>query len=79
MISTKGIYHKGELKLDEPVNSDKPLKVIVTFLEETDEIKDEDKPLSLDDFSFAEARKLTAHLKGNWSEDIVEDRRNAKY
>jgi hypothetical protein len=67
MKALKGTYHKGKLRLEEPVNSDIPLKVIVTFLEE-EEKKQEKK------FSFAEARKLLSDYKGSLSAAIIEER-----
>lgn len=75
MISTKGIYHKGKLELEEPINSEKPIKVIVTFLE--DEVVEEKS--IMDKFNFAKARKLLANVKGNLSDAVIEERREAKY
>ena len=36
MLSVKGIYENGQVRLLEPIPSDKPAKVIVTVLEEID-------------------------------------------
>jgi hypothetical protein len=37
MLSVKGIYENGQVRLLEPIPSDKPAKVIVTVLEELDQ------------------------------------------
>ena len=34
MFALKGIYENGVVKLEESLNYDKPVEVIVTFLEE---------------------------------------------
>lgn len=34
MLSLKGIYQNGQIQLEKPLASDKPMKIIVTFLEE---------------------------------------------
>lgn len=69
MIALKGIYHKGKLTLDEAVDSDKPLKVIVTFLEEEAEMKQKKR-----EFSFKKSRKLLADYKGSFSDAVIEER-----
>jgi len=68
MKSLKGTYHNGQLILDEAVVSDKPIEVIVTFLEEEEEEKQETK------FSFAEARELLSDYKGSLSDAVIEER-----
>ena len=37
MLSVKGIYDNGKVRLLEPIPSNKPAKVIVTVLEELDQ------------------------------------------
>ena len=68
MKSLKGTYHNGQLILDEAVVSEKPLKVIVTFLEEEKEEKQEKK------FSFTEARKILSDYMGSLSDAVIEER-----
>jgi hypothetical protein len=34
MLSLKGIYQNGQIQLEKPLTSDRPMKIIVTFLEE---------------------------------------------
>ncbi len=70
MLALKGIYENGVVKLEEPLDSDKRMRVIVTFLEEESKAK----PLSLEDFSFAETRKTTSKYKFSLSEAVVAER-----
>lgn len=73
MLALKGIYENGVVKLEKPLNSDRRMKVIVTFLEEEDEAK----PLSPEDFSFAKTRKTTSKYNFSLSEAVIEERREA--
>lgn len=41
MLSVKGIYENGQVRLLEPIPFDKPAKVIVTVLEELDQPEDD--------------------------------------
>lgn len=70
MIALNGTYHKGKLTLDKTIDSDKPLKVIVTFLEEEAEAKQKKSK-----FSFEKSRKLLADYKGSFSEAVIEERK----
>ena len=74
MIQVSGTYNKGNILLDERIDIDKPVKVIVTFI---DENTDENKRLMLKDFSFAKSRELLKHVKGNISDAVIEERRSA--
>jgi len=49
MIHVRGTYDNGNITLDQVMTIDKPVKVIVTFM---DEDADERKRLTLNDFSF---------------------------
>ncbi len=71
MLALKGIYENGVVKLEEPLDSDRRMKVIVTFLEEE---KSKAKSLSLEDFSFAETRKITSKYNFSLSEAVVAER-----
>ena len=71
MKTLTGTYYKGRLKLDQPLTSKKPLKVTVTF-------EDESKTsLTLSDFSFAETQKLLKNCKTSFSDEVIEERRNS--
>ena len=73
MIQVSGTYNKGNILLDERIDIDKPVKVIVTFI---DESTDENKRLVLNDFSFAKSRELLKHVKGTISDAVIEERRS---
>ncbi len=73
MIAIAGTFQNGVVKLDQEFQSKKPVKVIVTFLEDT-EISSE-KRLTLDDFSFAKSREALKDYKGSFSDTVIEERR----
>ena len=50
MLSVKGIYENGQVRLLEPIPSDKPAKVIVTVLEELDRPEGETDKVDLNLF-----------------------------
>lgn len=50
MLSVKGIYENGQIRLLEPIPSKKPAKVIVTLLEELDDVESETHAGDLDVF-----------------------------
>jgi hypothetical protein len=53
MLKVSGYYHNGKIKMEREIPTDKPLKVIVTFVEEEDREEGErDEPyFSLIDFN----------------------------
>ena len=74
MVSVEGIYQNGHVTLKEEYVSDKPVKVIVTFLED---IKlPEQKGLSLSDFSFSKSRQALSSYKGSFIDAVAEERRD---
>ena len=73
MIQVSGTYNKGNILLDERIDIDRPVKVIVTFI---DENSDESKRLMLSDFSFAKSQELLKHVKGTISDAVIEERRS---
>ena len=74
MVAVVGTYQNGYVKLDKEYISDKPVKVIVTFLEDIETASE--KGLSFSDFSFAESRKALSDYKGSFSDTVIEERRN---
>jgi len=71
MTTITGVYYNGQLKLERPFITKKPVKVTITF---------EDDPkiyLDLSDFSFLECQELLQDYKGSFSEEVIEERRNA--
>jgi hypothetical protein len=74
MLSLAGTYQNGNIKLDKEYSSEKPVKVIVTFL---DDVKEPvEKRLTLADFSFMESQKALAHYKGSFSDTVIDERRS---
>jgi len=71
MPTLTGTYYRGRLKLDKPVKFSKPVKVTVSFEEENKDV------LTLSDFSFLETQELLKDCKTSFSEEVIEDRREA--
>ena len=74
MVQLSGTYDNGSITLDEPINIDKPVKVLVTFVDVELDIKE--KHLTLNDFSFAKSRELLKDLKSSLSDTGIEERRS---
>jgi len=71
MTTITGTYYNGQLKLERPLKTKKPVKVTVTF-------EDESKTqLALSDFSFLETQDLLKDCKSSFSDEVIEERRNA--
>ena len=75
MLSVKGTYKDGRVIIREKIKTEKPVNVIVTFLEEVKAPVQE--KLDLGKFSFKKAKKLLESYKGSLSEVIIEERRSA--
>ena len=73
MLSLVGTYQNGFVKFDKDYLTQKPVKVIVTFIEEVQ--SKSEKGISLKDFSFSKSKKNLENFKGSFSDSIVEDRR----
>jgi len=73
MIQVGGIYDNGNIILDQAMAIDKPVKVIVTFI---DEDVDESVRLTLSDFSFLRSRLLLKDVNGSISDAVIEERRS---
>jgi len=71
MTTITGTYFNGQLKLESPLKTKKPVKVTVTFEEETK------NRLLISDFSFLESQELLKDYKGSFSDEIIEERRSA--
>lgn len=74
MVTIEGTYQNGIVKLDREFSSKKPVKVIVTFLEEVEIISE--KRLMLADFSFAKSQKALEDYKGSFSDEVINERRS---
>lgn len=68
MTTITGTYYNGQLKLERPLKTQKPLKVAAIFEEES-------KPsMALSDFSFLESQELLKDCKGSFSDKVIEER-----
>lgn len=72
MVQLSGTYHKGKITLDKKIATDKPVKVLVTFVD--DEVEVETNQLLHNRFSFAEGREILKNLKSSLSDAIIEER-----
>ena len=75
MLSVKGIFKDGKVIIDEEIKVEKPIQVIVTFLEELETPILE--KIDLTQFSFEKAKNLLKNSKESLSEVIIDERRNA--
>lgn len=73
MVAVIGTYQNGYVTLDKDYQSDNPVKVIVTFLEDIQ--TESEKGFSLSDFSFSESQKILENYKGSFSDAVIEERR----
>jgi len=74
MLAVAGTYQNGSVKLDKEIESESPVRVIITFLDEVE--PGEKKRMQLSDFSFAASRKITQDFKGSFSDTLIEERRS---
>ena len=70
MKTISGTYFNGELKLDKPLKTKKPIRVKLVVEEDLAE-KD---ILKVSDFSFLEMQELLKNCKGSMSEELVNER-----
>lgn len=71
MRTISGTYFNGELKLDKPLKTKKPVRVKLIFEEDLPE-KD---VLKISDFSFMEMQEMLIDCKSSLSEELVNERR----
>jgi len=74
MLSVKGVYENGEIKLKEKIPISGEIPVIVTFLEDIE--KEEPQKLDLNKFYFNRSKELLKDFKGSLSDAVIEERRN---
>ncbi|MBE0525000.1 MAG: hypothetical protein IBX40_11820 [Methanosarcinales archaeon] len=75
MLAVKGVYKDGIVIIREKIKTEKPVNVIITFLEDV-KVPVEEK-LDMSKFSFNKARKLLKGYEGSLSDAIIEERRSA--
>src|SRR3989304_1758777 len=64
MLAVKGIYKDGMVIIREKIKTEKPVNVIITFLEEVKAPVEE--KLDMSKFSFKKTRKLLESYKGSF-------------
>lgn len=74
MLAVKGVYKDGRVVIKEKVDTDKPVNVVVTFLEEIKALVK--KKFEMNKFSFKRAKELLESYKGSLSDAIIEERRS---
>ena len=72
MIAVEGKYIDGKVELLQKINSKKPMKVIVTFLEDID--RQSSEKLSFKKFNFSKSRKVLKNVRTNFSDTVCEER-----
>lgn len=73
MLAVGGIYDNGYLKLDSEITASRPVRVIITFLDEVESVPSE--RLSVLNFSFAASRKEMMGFNGSFCNELLGDRR----
>ena len=76
MLSVKGTYENGRLVFDENINIKKPVKVIVTFLEEIP--SPSMSKIDFNKFSFKKSQEILKDYKENISCTVIEERRTSR-
>jgi len=70
--SSSGTYFNGQLTLDKPIKTKKPVSITIYFEEE------EPKPsLNLEDFSFLKMQEMLQGCTSSFAEEVVNERRQA--
>jgi hypothetical protein len=74
MLSVRGVYENGEVKIKEKVSITRETPVIITFL---DDLQDEEtKKMDLSEFSFNRSKDILKDYKGSLSDTVIEERRS---
>jgi len=76
MLAIEGTYQNGHITLTKKIKTSKPVRVIITFLEEIE--SSAKKGLKPSDFSFSKSRKALKNFKGSLSDAVIEERRNER-
>jgi hypothetical protein len=74
MLSVRGVYENGEIKIKEKVSITRETPVIITFLEDLPE--EETKKLDISEFSFNRSKDILKDYKGSLSDAVIEERRS---
>ncbi|MBC8184838.1 hypothetical protein H8E88_27415 [candidate division KSB1 bacterium] len=74
MLTVKGVYDHGRIKMIHDVKFDKTINVLITFLEDF-EIQNV-IPKREKTFSFKKSKKLLKNYKGSLSQAVLDERRS---
>ena len=76
MFVVRGTYHDGQVKLENPVQTDRSVPVIVTFLEDIalDQGQSSVSYKGLDRFTFSKTREKLRDVKVCLSDAVIEGR-----
>ena len=74
MLTVKGVYDQGKIKLNQDVKFNKVINVLITFLEDPD--KQDEIQSRKNNFSFKESKELLKSYKGSLSQAVLEERRS---
>ena len=72
MVQLSGTYENGHITFDKEISIDKPVKVLVTFMD--GDIDEKEKTYTIDDFSFAKGRAILKNLKSSLVDEVVKER-----
>jgi len=75
MLAVKGFYENGRVVIPSPPPLQRRMAVVVTFLEEIEEIATSSSPSPK--YSFAKSRELLKDCTVSFADAVVEERRNA--
>ncbi|MFN8429765.1 MAG: hypothetical protein U0V04_07290 [Spirosomataceae bacterium] len=76
MVAVSGTYNNGEIKLDKEVASEKPLRVVVTFLDDFE--TPGQQFIKTSKFNFKKSQELLSSLKSSLSDELIKERRDSK-
>ena len=74
MVAVVGTFQNGFVTLDKEFLSIKPVRVIVTFLDDIE--PSSEKRLLFSDFSFSKSQKILENITGSLSDTLIEERRS---
>ena len=85
MLALRGIYEKGIVKLEDSIKVNKPVQVIVTFIDENLTINyksnkkekslKKEQTIDISKFSFLQSIEESKDFKGSFSDALIEERR----
>lgn len=71
MTSIAGTYYNGQLTLEHPFRSDKPVRIRLIIEDESA------SSLKVSDFSFRESQEMLKNYTGSFSDEVIAERRKS--